>query len=176
MATLSMDKPLVTVEKYLHTSYEPDCDYVDGRVEERLWGEFNHALLQAQWGALFMNHREDWRILPLLSVRTRVSPTRIRVPDISVLRADAPRERIIAHPALIVVEILSPEDRVSRMMERIDDHLAFGVENFWMIDPATRRAWIAVRTGLHLAQSGELTVPGTPIRVVLGEMFAELDR
>jgi hypothetical protein len=29
---------------------------------------------------------------------------------------------------------------------------------------------------LHLAQNGERTVPGTPIRVVLGELFVELDR
>jgi hypothetical protein len=29
---------------------------------------------------------------------------------------------------------------------------------------------------MHLAESGELSVPDTPIRVVLSELFAELDR
>jgi len=29
---------------------------------------------------------------------------------------------------------------------------------------------------LHVVESDELTVPGTPIRVVLSELFAELDR
>jgi hypothetical protein len=28
----------VSVEEYLHTSYQPDCDYVDGEVLERNLG------------------------------------------------------------------------------------------------------------------------------------------
>jgi hypothetical protein len=33
----------VSVEEYLSTSYEPDCEYDDGVVEERNWGEIEHA-------------------------------------------------------------------------------------------------------------------------------------
>jgi hypothetical protein len=44
MATLPMQEPHVTVAEYLRTVYEPDCDYVDGRVEERNVGEFDHGL------------------------------------------------------------------------------------------------------------------------------------
>jgi Uma2 family endonuclease len=105
-----------------------------------------------------------------------VSRSHFRVPDISVLRADAPKKRIITHPPLIAIQILSPEDRLSRFQDRIDDYLNFGVENIWIFDPERGAAWTATSTGLHLAQSGELTVPGTPIRVVLREIFAELDR
>ena len=36
--------------------------------------------------------------------------------------------------------------------------------------------WTADRFGLHPVESGELTVLGTPIRVMLSELFAELDR
>lgn len=32
------DGALMTIEEYLHTSFHPDCDYVDGEVQERLWG------------------------------------------------------------------------------------------------------------------------------------------
>jgi hypothetical protein len=38
MATLPIEDRFVSVEEYLHTVYEPDCDYVDGRIEERLVG------------------------------------------------------------------------------------------------------------------------------------------
>ncbi len=176
MATLPIDEPLVTVEEYLHTSYRPDCDYVDGRIEERNVGEHDHAYLQTLLAVLFMNHREAWHMRALVAVRTQVSPTRFRVPDVSVLRSDAPKERILTHPPLLAIEILSPEDRLSRFQDRIDDYLTFGIENIWIFDPDTRRAWTADHDGLHLAQSDELTVPGTPIRVVPGELFAELDR
>jgi hypothetical protein len=31
----------VPIELYLHTSYEPDADFVDGEVEERFVGEYD---------------------------------------------------------------------------------------------------------------------------------------
>ncbi len=32
-------KALIPVSEYLRTSYSPDCDYVDGEVQERNLGE-----------------------------------------------------------------------------------------------------------------------------------------
>jgi Uma2 family endonuclease len=176
MATLPIDEPYVTVEEYLHTSYRPDCDYVDGQIEERNLGEYDHGLLQLALGVLFTANREAWEVRVVTDVRTQVKRTRYRVPDLSVLRANAPREQIITHPPLIAIEILSPEDRLSRFQERIDDYVEFGVGNIWIIDPETRRAWTADHAGLHSVQNGELIVARTPIRVVLSELFAELDR
>jgi Uma2 family endonuclease len=105
-----------------------------------------------------------------------VSSSRFRVPDLTVLRAGAPKEQIIAHPPLIVIEILSPEDRLSRFQDRIEDYLVFGVEHIWIVDPERRAAYTATASGLHPVRTNELTVPETPIRVVLSELFAELDR
>ena len=169
-------EPFVTVEEYLHTSYRPDCEYVDGRIEARNLGEYDHGLLQIILGQLFMNHRDAWGIRAVTDVRTQVSRSHFRVPDLSVLRADAPKERIITHPPLIAIEILSPEDRLSRFQDRIEDYLAFGVEHIWILDPERRAAYTASPSGLHPVRTNELCVPGTPIRVVLSELFAELDR
>ena len=33
----------ISVEEYLKTSYRPDCDYVDGEVRERNFGEYDHS-------------------------------------------------------------------------------------------------------------------------------------
>ena len=176
MATLPIDETLVTVEEYLHTCYRPDCDYLDGRIEERNVGEHDHGYLQLLLGHLFMQNRDAWGVRAVTDVRTQVSRTRFRVPDLSILRADAPKERIISHPALIAIEILSPEDRLARMQDRIDDYLRFGVKNIWVLSPERRCAWIADADGLHMVQNGELAVTGTPIRVILGDLFAELDR
>ena len=180
MATLPIyddaQQELVSVREYLSTSYRPDCDYVDGRIEERNVGEYDHGYLQLLLGTLFTINRDAWGVRAVTDVRTQVSRSHFRVPDLSVLRADAAKERIITHPPLIVIEILSPEDRLSRFQDRIDDYLAFGVEHIWILDPERRAAHIATSAGLHLVQTGELAVPGTPIRVVLSELFAELDR
>jgi Uma2 family endonuclease len=179
MATLpasEYSEPFVTVEEYLKTVYRPDCDYVDGRIEERNVGEYDHGLLQTMLGAILLQNRAAWGVRVVTDVRIQVKRMRFRCPDVLVQRADAPREQILTHPPLIAIEILSPEDSLSRFQKRIDDYLDFGVENIWILDPETRHAWTADRFGMHLTQTGELTVPGTPIRVVLGELFAELDR
>jgi Uma2 family endonuclease len=180
MATLPIQEipqtESVSVREYLTTSYRPDCEYVDGRIEERNVGEYDHGLLQTLLGYLFMSHREDWGIQVVTDVRTQVKSRRFRVPDLSVLRADKPKEQIITHPPLIVIEILSPEDRLSRFQDRIEDYLVFGVENIWIIDPERRAAYTATASGLHPVRTNELSVPETPIRVVLSELFAELDR
>jgi Uma2 family endonuclease len=180
MATLPLYEispaEFVSVREYLTTSYRPDCDYVDGRVEERNVGEYDHSYLQMLLTHLLMNHREDWGVIPLPDVRIQVKTTRFRVPDVTVLRIGTPREQVLTHPPLLVIEILSPEDRLSRITERTDEYLDFGIENIWIVDPRRRLAYRVTRAGLELAPSGEITVPETPIRVVLSELFAELDR
>ena len=152
MATLPVyDDPQrthVSVREYLATSYRPDCDYVDGRIVERNVGEYEHGYLQTLLAHLFMNHQEDWAVRPLTDVRVQVSGTHFRVPDVTVLRQGTPRERVLTHPPLLVIEILSPEDRLGRFQDRIDDYLEFGIENIWIIDPERRTAHRATRTGL----------------------------
>src|SRR5437016_10905075 len=48
---------LVSISEYLSTSYDPDCDYVDGVIEERNLGENNHADLQTTIAVCFGNRR-----------------------------------------------------------------------------------------------------------------------
>ena len=74
------------------------------------------------------------------------------------------------------IEILSPEDRLQQMREKAAEYRRFGVEHIWIIDPQPRIAYQYTAAGLEEVRTAELTVPETPIRVVLGELFAELDR
>ena len=83
----------------------------------------------------------------------QVSATRFRIPDVSVLRADQPREPIITIPPLILIEVLSKDDSLRNMRERVDDYLTFGVQNIWILDPASRRAYICSRTGFQERRS-----------------------
>jgi Uma2 family endonuclease len=130
----------VTIEEYLSTSYRPDCDYVDGEVQERNLGTFDHARLQLAIAAYFYNRRQEWGICVVPEQRVQVSPTRFRVPDVCVVVGE-PTGQIFREPPFICIEILSPEDRVSRTNERIADYLQFGVRYVWILDPQTRKAW-----------------------------------
>lgn len=163
-------------EEYLSTVYRPDCDYVDGEVLERNLGTFDHAYVQGLLVRLFLNHSAEWNCIAVPEQRVRIRTGKYRIPDVCVLRKPGPREQLVTQPALLFIEILSPEDRMSRIRERVDDYFALGTEHVWIVDPELRKAYVCSRTGFQEPEAGILVIPGTPIRVVLSELFAELDR
>jgi Uma2 family endonuclease len=132
----------VSVEEYLASSYRPDCDYVDGEVQERNLGEKEHAILQGALTYLFVHTRKAWDVEVYPALRVQVSASRFRVPDITVTRAGIAWERILRTPPLFFVEILSPEDTTGRVRQRVDDYLRFGTEHVWVIDPEPRKAYV----------------------------------
>ncbi len=166
---------LVSVQEYLATSYRPDREFLDGTLHERNLGEFEHSFLQSAILAWFWTRRKEWKALPLVAQRVQVAPTRFRVPDVTVLRSDEPQEPIVTTPPLILIEVLSKDDTLRSMRERVDDYLNFGVQHVWTLDPGTRRAYVCSRTGFQEPESGVLTVPGTPIRLVLSELFRQIE-
>lgn len=166
---------LLSLEEYLRTSYEPDADFVDGFVEGRTLGEYEHSRTQTWLAYFFTLHAKDWNVNALVEQRIRVAPSRVRVCDVAVLRADAPRERVTVTPPLLCIEVLSPEDRLARARRVLADYLAMGVAHLWLIDPVRRAAFTFDSAGLHEADPTHLAIPGTPIAVDLTEAFAALD-
>src|SRR5579859_200153 len=102
---------LVSVEEYLNTSYDPDCDYVDGRVVERNLGELDHSSLQTEIAFYFRSRRKQWRTHAFVEQRVQVSRTRFRIPDICVLVGAFPTEQIFRTPPFLAIEVLSKKDR-----------------------------------------------------------------
>ena len=109
-------KTLVTVEEYLTTVYRPDCDYVDGEVLERNFGEREHSYIQAALGSYFFARRKDWSIEVYPEQRVQARPNRFRIPDLCVVLGGT-KEKILTTPPFLCVEILSPEDRMSRVQD-----------------------------------------------------------
>jgi Uma2 family endonuclease len=167
---------LISVEEYLHTSYSPDCDYVDGEVQERNLGEFDHGALQDELLGIFRDHRTAWQVRALPELRVQVSAQRFRVPDVTVLRQDHPREQIIVTPPLLCIEILSPDDRFGRMDQKISDYLQMGVRSVWVIDPLAKTGYDCRGGHLSMWQLNErLRVHDTAIEVGVRQLFASLD-
>jgi Uma2 family endonuclease len=172
------DRPPATLslEEYLHSSWGPDCDFVDGRTEERNVGTFNHSSMVGALLWMLADKREPWDVLALPSLRMRVSPARVRIPDVCVICRGGPHEQVLTRPPLAVIEVLDDEDRFSATLEKLEDFRRFGVEYIWVINPERRTVYRHSSGSLEMVRTGELAVPGTPIRVVPGELFAELDR
>jgi len=112
----------VSLEEYLHTSYRPDCDYVDGELQERNVGELDHGEVQGAVVQWFRTHGSEWNIRTIPEMRLRVAPTRCRVADVCLFFRGEALEQVPQQPPLAVIEVLSPEDRVSRYRERLEDY------------------------------------------------------
>jgi Uma2 family endonuclease len=166
-------RTLISVEEYLRTSYSPDCDYVDGEVVERNLGELDHSWLQTMLSAYLVARRKDWDITVLVEQRVQVKPTRFRIPDICVILGPKPNEQIVTKPPFICIEILSPEDRMLRVEQRVQDFLAMGVSYVWVLDPATRQAYAATAAeGLREIVTGVLKTENPAFEVPLAELFS----
>jgi Uma2 family endonuclease len=165
---------LISVNEYLSTSYRPDCDYVDGELMERNVGEWDHSRLQGLLYGFLLGLESGLGILAVPEQRVQVKPTRYRVPDLCVVSTSAPREQILTHPPLLYIEILSKDDTMTAMYERIGDYLEFGVQCVWVVDPRTRRGWIFTSEGMREAAGGVLEIADPAIRVRLADLFQSM--
>ena len=166
----------VTVDEYLHSVYETDMDYVDGVLEERNLGEYDHSDLQSELITLFRNHRNEWKVKAVVEQRVQVSPTRYRVPDLTIMPASWKRTPIITEAPVLCIEILSPEDRLSRIRTRCEEYFRMGVPEAWVSDPGKREALVLRPDGsTSTHREGLLLLEGTFIAVDVAAIFGILD-
>jgi Uma2 family endonuclease len=151
---------LISIEEYLNTSCRPDCDFVDGLVVERTVGKKKHAYAQAEIAAWFGIRRETLGLPALTEMRSKVAPGKVRIPDVAVCELPLSEEELLTSPPYLFVEVMSPEDTVSSLQERLDEYIQFGVANIWVIDPWKHRGWEISREGWRAQNDAMHTLDG----------------
>ena len=155
---------LIPVERYLRSDYEPDAEYVDGEVEQRPTGEYDHSTWQQAIEQWFLQHAREWNIRVRCELRVQVSPTRFRVPDVVLFDRTHSVEQVLTHPPIAVFEVLSPEDATSRLLSKLDDYERMGIQGIFVIDPERERTFqYSEGNLLQCRQTG--TLPGTQVVV-----------
>jgi len=126
----------VTAEQYLHTSFEHDAEFVNGRIVERPAPYWEHSRMQ---GFLIVELRDarqlGWRTM--LELRVQTGPDRYRVPDVCIVTGGPDERGIMTRPPHLCVEILAPEDTAVELLAKVREYLKFGVEWVWVIDPVS---------------------------------------
>jgi Uma2 family endonuclease len=160
---------LISVEEYLNTSYSPDMEYVDGVLVEINVGDPRHSFVQGRIvHALYRKYPE---IIVLPEVRSRTSKTRYRLPDVAVtLRM--PEGRFIKEAPYIAIEILSEDDRVTRLIEKLKEYAAMGVPNIWVFDPRLKQMFVFHGNSLQEIEGDTISTGGEPrIELTRDEIF-----
>jgi Uma2 family endonuclease len=142
---------LVTAEQYLHTSFEYDAEFVEGKIVERSLPAWEHGCVQGHLIRVLFAQGAENGLFVIPGQRVCVRPDRFRVPDVCVA-ADVPSwpagKRIVTLPPHLCVEILSPEDTTVETLEKVREYLIFGVAWVWVIDPVSRAGQIHNQSGV----------------------------
>ncbi|MGD0799131.1 MAG: Uma2 family endonuclease [Acidobacteriaceae bacterium] len=166
---------IVTLAEYLETVYRPDRDWIDGETKERNIGEQPHASVQGFLTRVLGNRAAELGIRVFPEQRVQASARHYRIADVCIVRRATPMEPIVRTPPLLCIEILSKDDSLSEILDRVEGYLSMGVPTVWVVDPRRRRAYTAAASGALEPAPTELTVPNTEIRIPLPDIFAELD-
>jgi Uma2 family endonuclease len=146
---------------------------VDGVLEERNLGEYDHCRLQTVLAGYLQRRERQWNVRVIVEQRVRVSPKRFRIPDVCIILRGREIEQVLTRPPLVCIEVLSPEDRWPRVEKRIADFLAMGVERVWVFDPQTRKVFEYAKSGGREVLDDLLEAP--PVSIRISELMAELD-
>ncbi len=164
-------KVLMDVEEYLRTSFEPDCEYLDGEIVDRNMGELPHGDVQGNLYRMLWRFRKTLGIRVVTEIRVQINPRRYRVADVAVWKDDNIGTGIPTVPPFLAVEILSPEDRMVRMAPKVQEYLSIGVQWVWVIDPEERAALVYSQARPEGAPATVLRTQNPDIEIPLESAF-----
>ncbi len=166
----------VSIEEYLRTSYRPDVEYIDGELKQKPVVGFAHEETQGFIFKWFSDHYQEWNIRCAVETRTRVSPERVRLPDVVVVAAQDRRKTELNRPPIIALEVLFPSDSYQDLKRRAADLENMGVRNVWLIDEDVRTVEIWKNGAWELAKTTKLRAVESPMYLDMDWVWRQLDQ
>jgi Uma2 family endonuclease len=161
----------IPVEEYLAASYSPDKEFVEGVLLERNVGEKPHSKLQRNLVVALSPRYPSVHVWPEL--RMRSVNNRHRIPDVCVTLTE-PETDVLQDPPYIAIEILSKDDAMSDVLEKLAEYAAIGTPNIWLFDPRTRHMY-TYQTGILQQVTAEaIATTGDPrVELTRAQIFQD---
>ena len=159
----------LSVEQYLATSF-PDLDkeYRDGELVERSLPDNLHAKTQVLLGAFFLASGKRHPMFPRSELRLKIRPNLILIPDVSVFYPAEPQDRFPDKPPFVTIEILSLDDKLADVREKLETYKTWGVRHVWLVDPYSRRMYTC---DAGLTEVAALRIPELNLELTPAEAF-----
>jgi Uma2 family endonuclease len=158
----------IPADEYLHTSF-PDVDreYRDGELVERTMPDYLHGRTQLLLGAFFEALRRELSVFACSETRMKLREGLYLIPDIAVFWPSEPA-LLPNSPPLVAIEVLSPDDRLTAVREKLQEHRAWGVPHVWLVDPHSRRLYTC---DTRLIEVTSFTIPELSVQLGPSEIF-----
>ena len=123
----------------LRTSYDPNCEYVDGVLFPKSMPTSDHSTVQGTLLALLRAQFPRYWVGAELGVQVR--PGKFLVPDLAVQDRQKMQRPDPTDPIVLVSKSFRPDDSLNKTVAKCEVYHEWGTVNTWIIDPQTRRAW-----------------------------------
>jgi len=132
-----------------------------------------HALVQMRLMAALLRFADRYDILPELSLELVGNHL---TPDICVMPkspADWSKDSIrVTEPPLLAIEIVSPKQPLSDVIDKKEEYFTGGVAAFWLVVPQLQELVVfALDATRTIVTSGIITDPHTGVSIDLDEVF-----
>jgi Uma2 family endonuclease len=150
----------IPVEQYLSTDYEREPEYIHGEIVERPMPNLIHSIIQQ-----FLSVRLDSVGQCCPELRLRLAEDLFLEPDLSVFVTSTPTDLVPSTPPDIVVEIVSPDQRYPRLLEKLEEYSRWGVPHIWVVEPQMQRLQVYTAGNLRSVLQFELPERGFALAV-----------
>lgn len=169
----------VSVEEYLEATYDPDCEYIDGRLIQRTPAGEKYKYVKKRLLAYFREYEDACNALPLEDQRICILDTtraqQYRIADVCLVTRPHAKVRILRRPPLVAIEILRPYEGTGALLARLSDFLRIGIPHIWAVD-VDEASWFTVSNrGLHRVAGQQLAIPELSLTLSLRPFFKELE-
>ena len=184
MATIIDERLLTAADYFALPDDEQHKELVRGRIVAMNMPGFEHGLICATVGFLLRQYVSEHGLGRVVShdsgVLTERDPDTVRGADVAYYSyRRLPRERRPTRYAEVgpelVFEVLSPDDRWTKMLRKVSEYLEAGVLVIGVVDPTNRKVFVyrSETAAIELDEQDELTLPGVldGFRVHVSQFF-----
>lgn len=158
-------KTAASLDEYFRTSFPNlDREYRDGEIVERTVPDYLHSRTQALIAFFFEGLRKRLPVFTCPELRLRLREGLVLIPDVCVYWPGRPGSNFPDVPPLVAIEIMSPDDRLTAVREKLEEYRAWGVKHVWLVDPHSRR--------MYCCNPGLIEVPTLRVAEIDAEITA----
>lgn len=162
-------KAALPVEEYLRTAFPNlDKEYRDGELVERSLPDYLHGKTQGLIFAFFAALRKTLSVFPAVETRLKVRPNVYLIPDVIVFHPSEPQEPVPHSPPLVAIEVISRDDKMARLRQKLEDYRVWGVPHVWLVDPHSKRLYTC---DAGLVEVSTLKIPELGVEIAPADIF-----
>ena len=181
--TIEQSRP-VTGEELYHMGDLGRAELVKGEIVRMSPTGFAHGYIETNFSVVlktFVKQQKAGRVFSgEVGIYTGHNPDTVRAADVAFIStermAQVKSKSYLDVAPELVVEVMSPDDAWSDLMEKLDEYFTCGVKIVWVADPRTRQVFVyrSVTSVERFTEKDHLSggdaLPGFDVPVV--ELFA----